>query len=574
MNRTSVVVAVLVAGYSLYGGLAVAGVAVHDSLAVGSTVPAGSDAPDRAASGSDGATNSGTLAFESVEVGLNYSHVSETRGHMEMVSSAGVYVGDYDGDGWPDVLAVGGERPVLFENRNGTFEQSGALPEVDQDVRSAAFADYNLDGRPDIILLAEDSPPLLLENVGGGFERRESVFERSLDVPFGGTVADFDRDGCPDLFVYEYGDWLEEFPVGQVNYSAPLNGDNGNPDHLYWGNCSGFRHAENAGIEGDRWTLVASAVDLDGDGYPDIHAANDFNHDVVYANRGNGTFEQVVLPERTNRNGMSSEVADVTGNGNPNVFVTNIYYPDWAAERINAETKLKARGNNLVGNLGDHAYVNRGEQYGVTKGGFGWAATIADFDNDGDEDLFHTTRQMTFERRDVLFSDEELEELRGHSYYSYPAVWERADANAFSRVDPEDAGFEGHDGRGVARLDYDRDGDLDLVVATTGEFRVYENAADGRNAVQVRVLDENGSQTGAYGATVFVDAGDQQRRVHARSDFLSQESRLVHVGVGDAETVDVRVVWADGTERVFEDVPAARRLVVTPGGVREETALD
>jgi hypothetical protein len=564
-----VVVVVLAVGYSLYGALFVAAGAVHHAFAQESLGATDAEAGNATAPARP-------FAFEAAEVGLNYTYLNEERGgHAEMMTNAGLYAGDYDGDRWTDLLAVGGERPILYENRGGSFRPSGALPPIDRKVRAATFLDYDRDGRLDLLLLSANDPPLLLENVGGRYEKR-AAFERPLDRPFGAAVADYDRDGCPDLFVYQNGNWSERVPRGFLNYSVPANADNGNPDVLYRGTCEGFDRVEGAGIEGARWTLATSFVDLTDDGYPDIHTANDINHDVVYLNQRNGTFEQVVLPERTNRNGMSSEVADVTGDGRLDVFVTNIYYPEWAAERINAGLVTKAHGNNLVANHGDGVFVERARQYGVSAGGWGWAAVLADFDNDGDEDLFHTTRYMDFERRDTTFTDDEIRRLRSKPYFEHPAVWSRTNVTTFRRVGAEQSGFESANGRGVVRLDYDRDGDLDLAVAATGAYRVYENRMDRGRAVQVRVLGANGGGTGAYGATVTVTAGGENatRRVHGRSDYLSQDSRLVHVGVGDADRVDVRVTWPDGTTRTVEGVPVGTRLVVGPDGVRARIGLD
>lgn len=576
MRRSSIVIGVvLVAGYSMFGGLVLAGSVVHQSLADDEPLPESATASDRQADvGSE--SGSGEFQFRTVDAGLNYSSGSTYEGYGDAITDAGVYTADYDDDGWPDVLAIGNDTrgPVLFENADGSFEPSGALPGIERNVTAALWVDYDVDGRPDIVLLAEGSPPLLLENVGGSFEKRPSVFERSLSAPYGATTADYDRDGCPDLFVYQYGDWDEGLPKGFHNYSTQIDDDNGDPNYLYEGDCSGFTRVERTAVRGTRWTLAASFVDLDNDGWPDIHTANDFNHDIVYLNQGNGTFRQVALGERTNRNGMSSEVADVTGNGRLDVFVTNIYYPDWAAERINPMAKDKAGGNNLITSHGDGTFVMRANQYGIQAGGWGWAAVIADFDNDADEDLFQATQHLTFQGREQTFTPDELERLRDLPYYSFPAVWERSSLTSFDRVDAEASGFGTTDGRGVVRLDYDRDGDLDLVVATTDRYRVYENRMDRGNAVQLRVRDRNGSQTTAYGATVSVSGGEQQRRVHARTDFLSQDSRLVHIGIGNRTMVDVHVVWPDGTERTFEDVPAGQRLVVTPDGVQHRSELD
>lgn len=88
----------------------------------------------------------------------------------------------------------------------------------------------------------------------------------------------------------------------------------GNPNLLFDGDCNSFEQVENAGIEGTRWSLATSFVDLTGDGYLDIHVGNDFNTDVLYVNQHDGTFRRVEIPA-TDRHAMASEVADVTGDG-------------------------------------------------------------------------------------------------------------------------------------------------------------------------------------------------------------------------------------------------------------------
>jgi hypothetical protein len=129
-------------------------------------------------------------------------------------------------------------------------------------------------------------------------------------------------------------------------------------------------------------------------------------------------------------------------------------------------------------------------------------------------------------------------------------------------------GMRETDGRGLATLDYDRDGAQELVVAAYDDpFVVYDNAAAGdRNGLQFRVVDESGAT--ALGADVTV-TGDGEQVVHQtdNTDYLSQDSRVEHVGLGERETVSLRVVWPDGTEKRFEDVDANQRLRVAKSGL-------
>lgn len=560
------IVVILALGYGLYGGLYVAGSAIHQQTLT-DTHTASLDSSDEIAAGSIG----WHVTENSTEAGLNYEYAIGFRGNNQVITNAGVYATDYDRDGWTDVLAIGGKRPVLFENEEGQFRRSGALPPLDDPYRAAHFFDYNRDGRPDLLLLGDGKPPQLLRNEGGEFVRVDAGFEDALRTPIGATSGDFDGDGHLDLYVIQYANWTNQLPDGLEGYDAPVNDDNGNPNYLYDGNGTAFDRAEKEGIRGTRWSLAVSAANFTGDGTPEIHVANDFNNDVLYRVRANGTYEQVVLPERTNRNGMSSEVADVNGDGRLDLFVTNIFYPEWAASQIREVLETKANGNNLLVNEGGGEFEEKASEYDVYEGGWGWAAVMTDFDNDGDEDLFHTTRLMEWRGRAGGLSQAHREQLRNMDQYRYPVVRSRS-ARDFDRLPPKRVGFEPGNGRGVARLDYNRDGAMDLVVATTKGYRLYRNHAE-NDAIQVVPRTENGSR--ALGTSVYVSHGNQTdwRTVRPFTDFLSQDPGVVHVGVGTSETADVRIVWPDGTVRTFEDVPANTRVTVRRHGTDNRTSL-
>ena len=481
--------------------------------------------------------------------------------------NSGVYVADVDRDGWPDVLAVGGTTPALFENRNGTFARRASFPAVDGAIKSASFVDVEGDGWPDLFLFGRDGTVHAFRNDRGTFEPTDYGLG-NLSYPLGAAAADYDGDGDADLFVYQSGSWRERKPAGYFSLNASIDVDNGHPNYLYENTGEGFERVRTDDIRGERWSLAASFVDLTGDGRPDIHVANDYNSDTIYLNRGGGDFERRSLGGSTARNGMASEVADVTGDGRPDVFVSNIWFPNLKAnmepERYDRLERLlefvihssRTEGNTLLVNQGEGAFTDRAEGLGVRRGGWGWAASMTDFDNDGDRDLVHTTqRVIRIDRDDPV--------------YTYPMVFQSnrsvaGDDGRFERVEKATNGMRETDGRGLATLDYDRDGAQELVVAAyDGEFVVYDNTGTGdRNSLQFRVVDEDGAT--ALGATVTVTAsGEQTVRQASNTDFLSQDSRVEHVGLGASETASVRVTWPDGTERVYEDVRANQRLRIT-----------
>lgn len=526
-----------------------------------------------------GFSQSKTLQFNEInsEAGIDYNAtVSRT-----ITSGAGVYVADVTKNHRPDVLLIGGtpgpdttSQPALYLNTENGFERTTLLPETqfsEQTINAAFFFDYNNDGWDDLLLLPVKDKPIFLENQQGHFEVRDVGLNETLDTPLGATAADYDGDGDLDLFIYQNGNWMSTTPIGYQSPYSSVTDDNGNPNILFENIENGFERLENADINGTRWSLAASFVDLTGDGLPDIHVANDYNNDSLYVNQGDGTFTQVTLADDTDRNGMSSEVADVTGNGSPDIFVTNIYFNEsritsrYTTNYLENALGKRAGGNNLLINQGNSTFVDRAPAYGVHTGGWGWAAVIADLNNNGNLDIVHTTYEFS---ATFISSSYNTTTTDIPPYYQYPAVWEGKD-DTFVQRDGNTIGFKKSNGRGLARLDYDVDGDLDLLVAEweKGGYKLYENTGASGNWLQV-VVQGNYTQTGIGArAYVTVDETRQMRMHNARTDYLSQDSRTLHFGLDDSITVDeLRVVWPDGTERVYTEVGANQRIVVSIDG--------
>jgi hypothetical protein len=495
------------------------------------------------------------------ETGLEY----KTDGGGAGNGNDGVYVADVDRDGWQDVLAVGGEAPVLFANANGSFERARTFDALNETVKGALFFDADGDGDDDLLFLRSHAAPVLFRNDDGEFSRTDVEFG-SLAYPMGATTADYDDDGDLDVFVYQSGDWARGKPEGYFSLNATLDVDNGNPNVLYENTADGFERVTDAGVsERSRWSLAASFVDLTGDGLPDLHVANDYNTDAVYVNEGDGTFAERPLRGNTSRNGMASEVFDANGDGALDVFTTNIYLPLSAVEDEEREERLRllfgnviksgrTKGNTLLVNDGTGGFAERALAFDVRYGGWGWAATATDFDNDGDRDILHATQYVA-----RLDQDD--------PHYTYPMLFER-DGDGFETLDASARGLREDDGRGLASLDYDRDGDRDVVVAPyDGRVTVYENVGANANSLAVRVVDANGST--AFGATVTVDTGDGEQVVRqgAETDFLSQESRVASVGLGGDDEVDVAVTFPDGTRVTFEDVDANQHVRLSKDGI-------
>lgn len=537
------------------------------------------------------------------ERGLDYTY----EGNQVVNGNAGAYVADYNNDQWSDLLLIGNESrgPVLYRNTGGSFAASDDLPDEISEYRihSALFFDYDNDNWTDLLLLPDPakpsggyagttsgssngsrtSQPLLLTNHNGNYSSPKVLTNITLQqYPIGATSADADGDGCLDVFIYQNGDWGTRTPAGFRNPGSigNISDDNGEPNLLLSGDCQGsFTDiSESAGIEGQRWSLAASFVDLNGDTHPDIHVANDFNQDTLYLNQGNGTFVQHRI-NGTDRNGMSSEIADINGDLRPDIFVTNIGMADRQGADLSKDTgkgfdrqaasqsPRYTRGNQLLINQGNGEFEDRAASLNVKRAPFvwGWAAVMADLDNDADLDLIHTNNEkssVTSEGDTVLLEWTDTP----------PGIWENTGtltAPSFHSVTGESIGLIEMNARGLVRLDYDRDGDLDLIAADeANDVKLFENQVRSRHWLQI-ALGPGRSATG-LSATVSVTSrnGSQLRMASARTDFLSQESPVLHVGFGKQTTpVNITVIWRNGSKQVYADIRLNQRIILYESGM-------
>lgn len=477
--------------------------------------------------------------------GLVGTQVEERRNHFTESSTIyGVYASDVDDDQFPELLSTGHSGVYFFQNHEGNYSIEQRFPEFDN-VASAHFLDYDKDGDDDLYLMSDESS-VFLRNQDGEFVTEEVGLEISYESVRGAASADFTGNGCLDLFVIQAANWEENRPEGYNDRNVTIEEDSGNENRLFAGDCQEFEGVtRDAGIQGGAWSLATSFVDFTNDGWPDIHVANDFNDDVLYINDRDGTFTRKVLPSFTNRNGMSSEVADITGNGYLDIFVTNIYYDEFAGP---SDIRYGGRieGNNLLLNRGNATFEDRAEEYGVRKGGWGWAALMEDFNNDGLTDLYHSEAGSGFGK-------------------SYPNIW-RGESDEFQRLNASDVGFDESNEVGVASLDYDRDGSMDiLTVNITQTLFLYENRHGGRS-LQIKLQDSDALEVGSR---IQIDTGEEHRVgvVDSGSDYRSQSSKLVHFGTGNETEANVTVTWPDGHQTTFNDTSTEQRLVVSRDGV-------
>ncbi|MFQ3275649.1 MAG: hypothetical protein ACI9SF_000803, partial [Candidatus Nanohaloarchaea archaeon] len=446
---------------------------------------------------------------------------------QDFVGHSGVYVNDFNNDGWEDVLGVDGDKAVLFENRKGEFRKTGYLSEY-RNIAAAHFFDYDKSGYDDLLLLRQNAEPVLLENrQGEGFSKVEAGFDQRLTRPYGAASADYDGDGCLDIFITQWGGDTLYNQAQRVHDEHPdyrPTAETSYPNYFYEGNCESFEQAnEKANIGGEGYfTFTASFTDFSGNKYPDIYMPNDFGRDIFYRNNGNGTFTPVDIGPESDRNAMSSETGFFNNDSRPDIFVTNVYYP----ENFTDEHEKRLVGDNVPLPLGNNMFMNNGSgfedkasEYNIRKGGWGWASTFSDFSNNGRQSIIHATDNRHYD-------------YRAPRKYRQMSVFRRLENGSFQRLDSIRHGFEVDASRGVSKIDFNNDGKLDLVASThqrtrhnSEPLKLYENTNASGSFLQVMLKPGNYISTNTR-LLLNTTAGVQRRVLNSRSDFMSQESQM------------------------------------------------
>ena len=327
----------------------------------------------------------------------------------------GITTVDYDNDGFYDLFVPDGVLSRLFRNRtDGTFEDVTAragLAGLDG-ASVAVFADYDNDGQKDAFVSRTFEPNQLFHNNGDG--TFTDVTARSgLQADCCTTVAswaDYNNDGRLDLYVGRYLD-------PRIKIPTTFYARNGEPNQLYRNEGDGrFTNVtEQAGV-GELGLCLASVWgDYDDDGYPDLYVVNDFGRATLYHNERNGAFTDVTVKSGTLAYGagMNATMGDYDNDGRLDLYTTDIRSEHaWFAESptvwrymlnswrqgvwksdmpgfgfVNVFQQM-ASGNHLLKNRGDGTFEDVSVSAGANPHGWFWGASLADFDNDGWQDIY------------------------------------------------------------------------------------------------------------------------------------------------------------------------------------------
>ena len=506
---------------------------------------------------------------------------------------ASVSIVDYDRDGWPDIYVLnsreGGKNALYHNLRDGTFKD--VAPELGiADINrigsgvsmSAVWGDYDNDGYEDLLLIKWGRPELYHNDAGRGFTR---VTEQAGLPPWINANAaiwlDFDGDGLLDLFIGGY--YSEEVDLWHLTTTKIMPesfeyAKNGGRKYLFrnLGNGRFEEVSEKLGINSRRWALAAGAADLRGSGHPDLFIANDYGVSELYFNEG-ARFREVGVQTGIGfapKSGMSVSFGDILNSGRFAIYVSNI-----------SEEGILIQGNNLwvpkEGTAGkDLKYENLAGAFGVELGGWSFGAQFGDLNNDGNLDLLVTNGFVSLDRSRSYWYDF-AKVAGGHSSiiadamnwpafdgrslagYQTKRLWINDGAGRFVEVARAVGVTETYDGRAVAFADLWNRGVLDVVVANqNGPLLVYKNTVKPENAWIEFELEGTKSNRSAIGAQValYWGKGQQLQEVSGGSGFAAQNQRRLHFGLGQSERVEKAVIrWPSGKIQTI-DQPAVRQL--------------
>jgi hypothetical protein len=479
---------------------------------------------------------------------------------------------DYDGDGWQDILLVNGsdwpgharQRSTLRlyrNNHNGTFSDVTRAAGLDVEMygMGVAVGDANNDGFPDIFITCVGQNRFFRNTGKGTFvdATRASGLAGRTAFSTSAMWIDFDRDGRLDLFVCNYVRWSAEHDVfcsldgTQKSYCTP-EAYRGETCWLYRNRGDGTFEdvtATSGVFDSSSKSLGVAMLDDDQDGWPDLFVANDTQPNKLYRNQRNGTFKDVALEagvafsvDGKARAGMGVDAADFDNSGRTGIAVTNF------------ENEMTG----LYRATRPGAFQDVALQAGVgvpSRNTLGFGCLFADVDLDGALDLIVANGHI----------DETVRNILGNVGYAQPPhLFLNQRGGKFSDV----AAAAGADfaspkvGRGLAAGDFDRDGDIDLLMTTNnGPARLYRNdQLSGNRALRFHLTGTQ-SNRDAIGATVRIVHGgeSQSRTVKSGSSYLSQSELPVTFGVGQRDRIDrVVVSWPNGRTEDVKNVATGR----------------
>lgn len=473
---------------------------------------------------------------------------------------------DFNQDGWEDVYITGGVNSDQFlrNNKNGTFtnilEEAGFSLTQDYVTIGIASADVNRDGFPDLLITTnkrknqEQVIPraknlLFINQKNGKFKELSDEFGIGNIETFSTGIAfgDINLDGYPDIYV---GNYFKGYQGGlkEISDATIVNAKNTSEGLLYL-NIEGKRFEnvyEKYGLNHKGYGFGGIMTDFDNDGDLDILVLNDFGykapHNFLLENqfpRQEFSYVDEKYGMDLRINAMGAATNDFNGDGSLDYFIPNIRFNQMMVRK----------------NLKD-SFIESAELVGMKNYSISWGTNFADFDQDGDEDLFISNGDLN-------------PNCQPFFNYFYENKGGKFEEIAY-QIGLKDYGI----GRGSVVFDFDNDGDLDILLVnqeavlnypTETKTRLFRNDFSKGNYLKIKLKGKNSTEEG-LGARIELIDGDfyAQREVDGgNTSHMSHNSRIVHFGVGDKTTIQkIRIIWPGGHRQDLSNIPVNQLIEV------------
>jgi hypothetical protein len=517
-----------------------------------------------------------------------YGEIDRKRYIIE-TNGCGVAFVDYDNDGSLDLFLLSGTRlglsmgrePTnrLYRNkRNGTFAEVTDKAGLRRTgwASSVCVGDYNNDNYEDLFITYWGKNVLYRNNGDGTFSdvtRNAGLLADASRWGSGCTFIDYDRDGKLDLFVANY----LKFDIANTPEpgkganctwkGVPVNcGPKGLPTDtnlLYHNNGDGtFTNVSDssgiAKVQG-RYSMTATTLDFDRDGWTDIYVACDSSASTLYRNNHDGTFTDVAVEagcayseDGQAQAGMGVATGDYNNDGLIDIFKTHF------SDDLPALYKNSSRGF--------FEDASRAAGFDITRY-VEWGTGLVDFDNDGWPDVLIVTGSV-YPEVEKIFKE--------YPHRGPRLVYQNLRNGRFRDVTTLTGSdiLSPRSSRGCAFGDFDNDGDVDVLIMNMNEApqllrnEYFNKSTRGPNNWLMLNLIGTKSNRSAIGARVTLKAGAQLQvqEVISQSSYYSHNDHRLHFGLGQNKKADlIEIVWPNGDREVVDNVPANKIVNIKEG---------